>query len=73
MSTSILGTIILMLPVGALMGMSLFGLDARLAAPRRERSKALCGFDGEGKLVLLDPDGRQAVSLGAERQSKIQR
>ena len=48
---------LLVLPIGALLAMMLFGLDERLASPKRKpgAGRTFCEVDGSG---CSDPDGK---------------
>jgi hypothetical protein len=47
------------IPFVAILGFALFGLDERLANPRRNtrNPRAFCGVDRYGQPFLSDPDG----------------
>ncbi len=53
-------TLVLMLPFGALLALSLFGLDERIAAPRsRQRSRLrFCEMGDDGQPNVIDPGGK---------------
>lgn len=57
---SSLDTMVLMVPFVAMLVMSVFRLDERLAAPKREAKirRFFCGIDAEDRLFLFDPDGK---------------
>lgn len=52
--------LVLMVPVLAIFGIGMFGLDERLVNTKRlpGRQRSFCGIDGNGTPVLSDPDGR---------------
>jgi hypothetical protein len=53
-------TVMLAVPILALLAMVMFGLDELCASPRKRegKSRSFCGVDGRGRAVLSDPDGR---------------
>ena len=57
---SSLDTIVLMVPFVAMLVMTVFHLDERLAAPKRDAKiqRFFCGIDGEDRPFLFDPDGK---------------
>ncbi len=59
-SLSTWATVVLMVPFGILLAMSVFGVDARLATPRAGRSARVrfCEIGDDGTPELADPDGR---------------
>lgn len=63
-------TAIVMAPFAALMVLSIFGLDDRLA--RRSRTipprRMFCQVDGQGDPLVRDPDGR--ICRGGEQHRK---
>jgi hypothetical protein len=53
-------TVVLMIPLFAIMAMGMFRVDERLVAPKDpgKPRRAFCGLDRNGQPVLSDPDGR---------------
>ncbi|MFP5237301.1 MAG: hypothetical protein ACLGSD_15490 [Acidobacteriota bacterium] len=57
-SISTLGTLVLMLPFGLLLALAVFGVDERLAAPKRRSVRVrFCEMGANGQPEMADPDG----------------
>lgn len=58
-SLSTWATVILMLPFGILLAMTIFGVDEKMAAPaaRRPVRVRFCEVASDGTGILADPDG----------------
>lgn len=57
-SISTWGTLVLMLPFGLLLALAVFGVDERLAAPRRRSLRVrFCEMGTNGQPEMADPDG----------------
>jgi hypothetical protein len=63
-------TALLMAPLFALLGFWMFGLDERVAAPKRSRprSRAFSQVEAHGEPVMTDPDGRPFKPSGTLRR-----
>lgn len=71
-------TLVLMLPFGVLLAMSMFGVDERLAAPKAKRLRArFCEVGADGRAELTDPDGsgwrprRLERGVGAQGSNRL--
>lgn len=52
------GTLVLMLPFGLLLALAVFGVDERLAAPKRRSLRVrFCEMGADGQPEIADPDG----------------
>lgn len=57
-SISTWGTLVLMLPFGLLLALAVFGVDERLAAPKRRTLRVrFCEMGADGQPEMADPDG----------------
>lgn len=55
---------LLMLPTIGLMALAMFGADERLAVSRRRprpRHRGFCELRPDGRILVLDPDGKEWV------------
>ena len=73
-SLSPLATMVLMIPLGILLAMALFGVDERLAAPRGARHPRMrfCEVGRDGRAELTDPDGHIWQSRKSDSDTSVE-